>query len=150
MISGETLPDFFKNHLLDPLGCENTEVEDASGGAQSVPLDMAKIAQMLLQKGKYGHMQFFSEKTFEQMLPVKVEAANPPWDGYYGIGTGFFKGDGLGEGTFGHGAASSAYVRIDPENDLVVIMTRSARGTNFSKYSGDFFKLIMDSLEKEH
>jgi CubicO group peptidase (beta-lactamase class C family) len=148
LISGETLPDFFKNHLWDTLGCENTEVDDAAGGTQSVPLDMAKVAQMLLQKGKYGDMQFFTEDTFEQMLPVKVEAANPPWDGYYGIGTGFFKGDGLGEGTFGHGAASSAYVRIDPENDLVVIMTRDARGGNFGKYSGDFFRLIMESLEE--
>jgi len=37
LVSGETLPDFYKNHLLDPLGCENTDVGSASHDAQSTP-----------------------------------------------------------------------------------------------------------------
>jgi CubicO group peptidase (beta-lactamase class C family) len=149
LISGETLPQFFQNHLLRPLGCENTDVNNASGSAQSVPLDMAKVAQMLLQKGKYGNMQFFSEDTFKQMLPQPVTIKNPPWDGNYGIGTGFFKGEGLGEGTFAHGAASQAFTRIDPVNDMVIIMTRNRAGSNFDKYKKGFFKTIVDNLVKE-
>jgi len=151
LMSGETLPEFFRNHLLGPLGCEDTNVDDAAGGANSIPLDMARICQMLLQKGAYGDMRFFSESAFEQMLPKPFEEGMPnvPWGGYQGIGTGFFHGEGLGEGTFAHGAASGAFTRIDPVNDMVIVMTRNSRGENFSKYDKGFFEIIVDGLEKE-
>ena len=53
----------------DPLGCEHTDVDNACSSAVSIPLDMARIGQMLLQKGAYGNKRFFSEATFKQMLP---------------------------------------------------------------------------------
>ena len=37
----------------------------------------------------------------------------------------------------------------DPENDMVIIMTRNSAGQNFGKYRKDFFKLIVDGIEKE-
>jgi len=151
VISGETLPEFFRNHLLGPLGCENTNVSDAGGGASSTPLDMARICQMLLQKGAYGDMRFFSESTFEQMLPQPVgDVLDAPYWGEqgYGIGTTYQTDYGLGEGTFAHGAGSGAFVCIDPENDLVVLMTRNDRGRNYFNYNKGFFKIIVDGLEE--
>jgi len=80
--SGETLPKFFRNHLLKPLGCENTDVRDAAGSTKSTPLDMARICQMLLQKGAYGDMRFFSKDVFEQMLPQPLgNVTDHPWWG---------------------------------------------------------------------
>jgi CubicO group peptidase (beta-lactamase class C family) len=145
VISGETLPEFYRNHLLGPLGCENTEVADACGGAKSTPLDMAKIGQMLLQKGAYGDMHFFSDEVFAQMLPRELKGKGDlTWNA--GIGTTYFRGEGLGEGTFAHGAASSATTRIDPVNDLVIVMTRNDAGANFGRYHDDFLKIIVDSI----
>jgi len=149
LMTGETLPEFYRNHLFKPLGCTDTDVADAAAGAASTPLDMAKICQMLLQKGAYGNMRFFSEEIFEQMLPQPLgDVLDKIAEGSYGIGTVFFEKDGLGKGTFAHPSGSSTFVRIDPENDLVIIMTRNQRGQNFMKYDKGFFKIIVDSLEK--
>jgi len=111
---------------------------------------IAKIGQMLLNKGKYGNMQFFSEETFAKMLPSKLtDVLGPDTNIERGIGVTWFDGEGLGKGTFGHGAASSATLRIDPINDLVIVMTRNTAGTNFGKYHPQFMKAIVDGIENK-
>jgi len=145
-VSGETLPAFFKNHLLDPLGCENTDVGSASHDADSIPLDMARIAQMLLNKGAYGDMRFFSEATFEQMLPKPVIVNGQPGSTEYGVGTVWTNWDGLSDQTFSHGAASAATMWMDPANELVIIMTRNDAGENFYQYHHQFIQAIIDGL----
>ncbi len=148
-ISGETLPDFYLHHLLEPLGCNRTYSGNACGDARSIPLDMARIGQMLLQKGAYGEKRFFSEETFEQMLPRNLEyILGTKTPVVYGIGTSPFDGEGLGEGSFAHGAASAATMRIDPENDLVIVMTRNEAGENFGVYHPKFIKAIVDGMQK--
>jgi len=147
LISGESLPNFYKNHLLDPLGCKNTDVGSASHDAKSVPLDMARICQMLLNKGAYGNMRFMSEETFEQMLPRRlVELTAASAEVTYGVGTSPFGDEGLGEGTFAHGAASAATTRIDAVNDLVICMTRNAGDAKFFEYHPMFIKAIVEGL----
>jgi len=147
-VSGEAIPQFFKRHLLDPLGCPNTDVVDTSAGSRSTPLDIAKIGQMLLNKGAYGDMRFFSEETFGKMLPQKLTKVLGPDTGIeWGIGMTWFGEKGLGKGTFGHGAASAATLRIDPVHDLVIVMTRNAAGRNFEKYHPQFIDTIVEGLE---
>jgi CubicO group peptidase (beta-lactamase class C family) len=145
-ISGETLPQFYKSHLLAPLGCENTDIGSASHDAHSVPLEMAKIGQMLMQKGAYGDKRFFSEATFEQMLPKPVIVGGEPGSQQYGVGTVWTGQDGLSESTFSHGAASSATMWMDPANELVIIMTRNDAGDNFYQYHTRFAQLVVDSM----
>ena len=146
-VSGESLPNFFRKHLLGPLGCMNTDVGSASHDAMSVPLDMARICQMLLNKGAYGKWRFMHGRTFEQMLPRKLtRVLGPDTDKVYGIGTSFFRDKGLGEGTFAHGAASSATTRIDPVHDLVISMTRNTAGRNFVKYHQKLIDAIVEGM----
>ena len=145
-ISGESLPQFYKNHLLDPLGCGHTSVSGASGDADSVPLDMARIAQMLLNKGAYGHMRFFSEETFEQMLPQPVALVDGESGTKYGVGMIWVDRPGLSAEAFTHGAASSATTWIDPANELVICMTRNDAGENFYQYHTQFAQLVTDSM----
>ncbi len=146
-VTGEAIPQFFKHHLLDPLGCTNTRVAGTCGDSFSIPLDIAKIGQMLLNKGRYGNMQFFSEETAQKMLPVKLsKLLGPETDIERGIGVVWYRNSELGEGTFGHGAASSATLRIDPVNDLVIVMTRNTAGGNFRKYHPKFISAIVESL----
>jgi len=148
-VSGESLPTFYRNHLLGPLGCEHTDVAGASADAASVPLDMARIGQMLLNKGAYGDMRFMRPETFEKMLPERLtKVLGPETEEVYGMGTSFFKDEGLGKGTFAHGAASAAIMRIDPENDLVVVMTRNAGGQNFDKYRPRFIEAVAQGIAR--
>lgn len=146
-VSGESLPEFYRNHLLGPLGCANTDIPNASSGASSVPLDMARIGQMLLNKGAYGRMRFFSEETFKEFLPQKLTKTLGPDTGIiYGIGTRWFGEAGLGEGAFGHAAASSATIRIVPAHDMVICMTRNSAGSNFDKYHQRFIDAIVNGI----
>ena len=57
------------------------------------------------------------------------------------------RGDGLGERTFGHGAASAAILRIDPVNDMVIVQTRNTAGENYYAYAQKFFGAIIDGIE---
>jgi CubicO group peptidase (beta-lactamase class C family) len=149
IVSGEATPLYYKHHLLDPLGCVNTDILGCSWDARSTARDIATIAQMLLNKGAYGNMRFMREETAAQMLPVKITRLVPgDTTTEYGVGTSFFRGDGLGEGTWGHGAASSATLRIDPANDLVVVMTRDDAGRNFGAYHSQFLKLVADEIAR--
>jgi len=146
-VTGEAIPQFYANHLLRPLGCQGTEVYGTSGDANSVPLDMAKIGQMLLNRGAYGNMRFFSEETFAKMLPEKLtKVLGPNTSQEYGIGTSWTMDERFGEGTFGHGAASRATLAIDPANDLVIVMTRNAAGEAYGEYNEPFLQAVIDNI----
>ncbi len=88
MVTGEALPVYYKRHLLEPLGCTNTEIATCSWDARSTARDIATIAQMLLNKGAYGSQRFLSEAAVEHMRPAKV-TGQVAWDKdtEYGIGT---------------------------------------------------------------
>jgi len=62
-------PAFFKAHLLDPLGCKDTDPGGTSGGALTTSMDLAKVAQMLLNGGSYGNMRFMSPESVRLMAP---------------------------------------------------------------------------------
>ena len=141
-VSGEAVPQFFHNHLLGPLGCDNTDVTGTHADARSVPLDMAKFGQMLLNKGAYGKHRFFKEETFKLMLPRKLTIElGPEAQKTFGFGL-----DGQ-PNRFGHGAASAATFHVDVDNELVVIMTRNKYGKNQGKYGGMFMEAIKAGMK---
>lgn len=152
-IIGQTMADFYRARLIEPLGMHNTTILNSSWHSDSTALDMAKFGQMLLT-GAYGDDRYMSEQTRDAMLPRPVEL-NTPSDLEWGIGCIWFsKGvdadsPGLGERTFGHGAASDAVLRIDLDNDLVIATTRNRGGENFVAYHSRFMKLIADSLVQD-
>ncbi len=141
-VTGEAVPLFYKRHLLGPLGCTGTEVSGTHADAYSVPLDVAKFGQMLLNRGAYGKFRFFSEETFELMLPRKLTTELGP-DATKTFGFGL---DGQPK-KFGHGAASAATFSVDADQKLVVVMTRNKQGKNQGKYSGRFVAAITAGLE---
>jgi CubicO group peptidase (beta-lactamase class C family) len=146
-LSGESLPAFYKKHLLDPLGCADTDVTNSSYDARSTALDMARIGQMLLNGGAYGGRRFFREQTLEKMLPATLtKVLGPDTKTVWGIGCTWMSTDVFSKRTFGHGSAASATLRIDLENDLIVSMTRNTAGKNFGKYHGRFLKAVADAM----
>jgi CubicO group peptidase (beta-lactamase class C family) len=149
MLTGEAMTAFGARHLFDPLGCTDTDMTTLSWATWSTPMDIARIGQMLLNRGAYGEHRFFSEKAFQSLLPEKLsERFGNGIDEVYGLGSSFYTNEGLGKGTFGHGAASSATLRIDPENDLVIVMTRNEAGRSFGTYHPRFLKAIVEGLDR--
>jgi CubicO group peptidase (beta-lactamase class C family) len=147
MISGEGLPQFYRRHLLDPLGCAHTRVIGSYGDAQSVPKDMARIGQMLLNRGAYGSMRFYSEKTFEKQLPIPLtDILHGPTRTQRGIGLIWTAEKELGPRTIGHGAASGAVFRVDPDNDLVVIMHPHTAGPKRAEFFPKFLRMIVEGI----
>tara|TARA_Y100001933_G_C19013953_1_gene570417 strand:+ start:2714 stop:5242 length:2529 start_codon:yes stop_codon:yes gene_type:complete len=147
-VSGKCYPTMVKTHLLDPLGCKNTNCENASWNTASTAMDMAKIGQMLLNGGSYGEYRFMSQQTRDAMLPIDISTITTDKSPTkYGIGTQWYTGDGLSDMCFAHGAASSATLRIDLKHNLVISMTRNNAGKNFGKYHSKFIKTITDCIK---
>jgi CubicO group peptidase (beta-lactamase class C family) len=146
-VTGESLPAFYKKHLLGPLGCRHTDVTDSSSDAQSTALDMAVIGQMLLNRGAYGRHRFLSPQALQKMLPQKLTTVLGPDTGtVWGFGCTWMSTDVLGERTFGHGSAANATLRIDLDNDLIVSMTRNAAGRRFGEYHARFLQAVADGM----
>jgi CubicO group peptidase (beta-lactamase class C family) len=141
VLTGKAMPQAYREYLLKPLGCTNTHVTDTHAGAYSVPLDMAKFGQMLLQKGGYGMHRYFMEETFEKvMLPGELTKLAPT-KRVFGFGL-----DGSAK-RFGHGTASGAVFHIDAERKLVLVMTRNKYGKNQDRYNGLLHKAISEGIE---
>ncbi len=147
-LSGEALPIFYKKHLLDPLGCQDTDVTNSSYDAHSTARDMATIGQMLLNGGAYGDKRFFSEETFEKMLPRRLtKAIGPETEVVWGMGCYWAYDGATSDRTVTHGAASWATMRIDVKNDLVISMTRNSAGRNFHKYRLPFIQAVVEGMK---
>ena len=109
-------------------------------------MDMAKLGQLLLNKGAYGKQRFFKETTFELMLPVtQTRTLGQGTRRVVGVGL-MFSGEPYSQKTIGHGAASSATFRVDPVNDLLVVTCRNNAGNNYEKYNPQFENLVIDCL----
>jgi len=142
-VTGLAVPMAYQQFILEPLGMKNTDVAGTHADAYSVPLDMARYGQMLLNKGAYGQHLFFKPATFEMMLP-RVLTIELGKDAKKTFGLGL---DGQPK-RFGHGAASAATFSVDVENELVVIMTRNKMGSNDGKYNGQFHEAIKAGILK--
>jgi CubicO group peptidase (beta-lactamase class C family) len=146
-MTGMTLPQLYQKHLFGPLGCESIESIDGSAMTWSHARDLARVGQMLANRGAYGDLRFFNEATFEQMLPQKLEKLlGPDTDTTWGVGLTWFRGNGLSQRTIGHGSASSCTMRVDLEKDLVITMTRLTAGKNFGRYHPEFIAAVTSGV----
>ena len=148
-LTGLALPKLYQKYLFGPLGCESIESIDGSAMTWSNAYDLARVGQMLANHGAYGDLRFFSEETFEQMLPRRLDKLlGPDTKVTWGIGLIWFRGNGLSQRTIGHGSASSCTLRVDLENDLVITMTRLTAGKNFGKYHRRFIAAVTEGVAK--
>jgi CubicO group peptidase (beta-lactamase class C family) len=146
-VSGESFPEFARRHLLLPLGMDHTRVTNAGGHNATTSLDYAKFGQMLLNGGCYGSMRFFSKASFRQMLPP----ANGTSGGGARRGIGLMRMGwaryGFSADTFGHNAANSSVLAIDPEHDLVVVIVSGGDRKDFEGRAEAFYRAVIGALE---
>jgi CubicO group peptidase (beta-lactamase class C family) len=101
----------------------------AGGGLFSTAADYLRFCQMLLSGGALEERRILSRKSVELMTARHVETLPTPWlRGHaFGLGVALLKEDGesglLGSpGTFGWSGAYNTYFRVDPREQLVMIL----------------------------
>ena len=159
---GKSVFRLFQEQLFKPLGLKNTKLDlDLAFSTQSTAYDIAVVAQMLLNKGKYGDVTFFSEKTFNKIMPVKLIDYFPNLnekqkDMEWGLGiikmlTKEKDENGkqraiLSDEIYGHGSATSSIFKVDFKNNIVIGQSRMGAGKKY----GEYVKKMMLLIEKYH
>jgi len=147
-ITGEALPQFYRRHLLEPLGCTHTDVGSMGAGARMTALDLARFGQMLANRGAYGPWRFMSEETFAKMLPPPAaKAPGADMAEVRGIGLRYYRIAGLGDNILGHNSGSESILRVDLDHQLVIVMCRNAPGKNFDEHHARFIAAVAALVE---
>ncbi len=129
-ITGRAVPYLFQDYLFTPLGMKSAYADNTYGGLYCTAIDLARLGQMLLNRGTYNGHRFFSEDSYRQMLPAKLAGIDRLW----GIGTSLMEEHGLSLEAFGHAAASGAVFRVDPKNELIIVSARNTVGGNQEEF----------------
>ena len=153
--SGKSIFHLMQEQIFTPLELENTILDmDLAYGAKTTAYDMAVIGQLLLNKGTYGKKKYFSEKTYNAILPVNLEKYFPKIkDKEWGIGITSMnvfitdeKNGGkraiLSDKIIGHGSATSSILRVDPEHNIVITQSRMNKGKLYDEYLTNAMLLI--------
>jgi CubicO group peptidase (beta-lactamase class C family) len=131
-VTGQTVLDYLKPRLFDPLGIENpewgTSPQGNTLGGWGLKLcteDIAKFGQLYLQKGKWNGKQLIPVTWVEQATSKQVSNGSDPtkdWDQGYGFQFwrcrhSAFRGDG----------ANGQFCVVIPDQDAVIAITADTR-----------------------
>lgn len=137
-VSGQPLHEFYRDHLLDPLECDETEIFGTSDDAWSRPLELARLGQLMLNAGSYGDFLFYEPETAQAMMPIDGHAI--------GVGIVEAVGEGLGSGAFGRDGSSGTSLRVAPQSELVVALHRFSAGVDDAEHRALLFQTIVEHL----
>jgi CubicO group peptidase (beta-lactamase class C family) len=167
MVSGRHVFALMDEGLVKPLGLEQTIMgDDLAYGARMSALDMAKLAQLLLNKGAYGETELFSEATMNNAVaPRLLEDLFPEFEGEarrWGLGvipmhyplpdnnSGLVAVDeeetALSEHAIGRHGASGAFFLADPARSLVVAMARNDKGPAYDDWLLRFLRAVEQAV----
>jgi CubicO group peptidase (beta-lactamase class C family) len=161
MVSGKSIFRLMRENFFDPLGLEDTTLDgDLGFSTRGTAGDFAVIGQLVLNQGSYGDLRFFSPETFDKLLPKPLQQWFPEINLEWGIGFTWMREghpdsgkDGnpndmtvLGKKVVGHGSATSAVLRVDLDNDLVIAQTRRTAGNAYGPYLKKMLMALEDGL----
>jgi CubicO group peptidase (beta-lactamase class C family) len=122
---------------------DHTRVTNSGGHNATISLDYAKFGQMLLNRGSYGNMRFFSEETFNEMLP-STDGSNRRGMGIVWLN---WQKYGFASGTFGHNAGNSSVLAVDPAHDLVLVIVSGGGRKDFAGHADAFYQGVINALQ---
>jgi CubicO group peptidase (beta-lactamase class C family) len=119
--TGQTLPDYARSALFEPLGITGFEWASGADGTPSAasglrlrPRDMARIAQMVIQKGRWDGREVVPAGWLQEIVQPRVLIEEPVRYGYqWYVGPRWI-------GAIGNGGQR---IYILPERDAFVITT---------------------------
>jgi CubicO group peptidase (beta-lactamase class C family) len=157
LTQGKSIFRIMNEQLFQALGLKNTYCDtDLAFGTKSTAYDLAVIAQMVLNKGKYGDLQYFSEETYDKIMPVDLNKFFPNIKEIeWGIGITKMvsheevenseqKKAILSDKIYGHGSATSSTLHFDTKNNIVIGQSRMSGG----KDNGMYYRKMLKIIEK--
>ena len=158
-ITGRSVFDVMRDGLFVPLGQDNPTICDLGYGLTCTAMDLLRVAEMLRNEGAYDGKRYFSRETFKSLLPIPLGKHNPNMETSaeyeYGVGIAWM-GDRapnapeetfiLGKNVFGHGSATGAILRVAPDHEIVIGMTRYTTGKNYHEGITGLMQAIADNL----
>lgn len=115
--------------------CKEVVMFSGGGGLVSTTKDYLQFCQMLLNKGTLNGVQFVSPKTLALMTsahtqgtphaggPIVLPARGTAFGLGFSVTTDLAQTEMLGsEGAYGWGGAAGTYFRIDPKEDMAILM----------------------------
>jgi CubicO group peptidase (beta-lactamase class C family) len=161
IVSGKSIFRIFREYLFDPLGMKNTfNEEDLAYGTHSTAYDLGIIGQLIINKGSYGELKYFSEGTFDKILPKPLNKWYPGIKQEWGIGLTWMRnyrskvgnnGEQVGDvilssNTIGHGSATASILNVDLDNKIVITQSRRKAGNHYNEYLEKLLILLEENL----
>ncbi len=159
-VSGKSIQRLFHEHFFDPLEFENAYILTQGTSSELRVIDLAKVAQLMANKGSYGAKQFFSSDTFERLRPVKLQQLYPSVNSTVEKGIGLTKRiyrdkeaepneEGvhptiLQDTMLGHGSATASILMVGEENGLIVTAARANSGKKAHEWTSKILKVLRD------
>lgn len=130
--SGMTIDKFAEQYLFNPLGITNVswghtsskEIIPSGKRLYMTSRDMAKIGQLILNKGKWNEKQLVSENWIEESTTPKTKITNIDY-GYLWWGIPFKANEKIFASKTATGNGGQ-YIMVLPELDLVAVFTGGA------------------------
>jgi CubicO group peptidase (beta-lactamase class C family) len=159
-VAGKSILRLMHENFFMPLGLGHSGVSDLGGYMYCSAEDLARIGQLLANRGAYGDRVFFSQPTLDKLMPVQLGEIYPGISSEWGVGIASMRephpmaGQGdvpesatlLGYNVIGHGAASSSIFRVDLDNNLVIVQTRNETGKDYDAFARRLYQLLDESL----
>ncbi len=137
LLRGLNYWDAMERDLFAPLGIRNM----LPGGTGFSAEDLARLGVLLDNHGKYGGWEFFSEETYQSILPASLKPYFPQLDMTYGIGLQSYAGR-FGAGSYGHGGGCGTQLIVNPEKHFVFAMVRNEPGKAYGKHLNEVLALL--------
>jgi len=160
VVSGKSIQRLFHEHFFDPLEFENAYILTQGTSSELRVIDLAKVAQMMSNRGSYGNTHFFSPETFEKLRPVELHDFYPNVKPSVEKGIGLTKRiyrdktaqpdeDGvyptiLTDTMLGHGSATASILMVGETNGLIITAARANNGKGAYDWTSRILKVLKD------
>lgn len=166
MVSGKSIFRLMHENFFMPLGQDNPTIEDLGYGITCTVEDLARVGQLILNKGSYAGKTYYDATTWDTVVDPQ-----PLSNFYPKLGTAGATRYNLGwhyveerrtdvevkEGeqaplifspnSIMHGAATGAVLRVDFDNELVVAICRPTPGPDYGKHLPPVLMSAVDGLK---
>ena len=147
--SATALPRLFEESYCKPLNITDLTGSYQSGGYTTSSNTLAKFAQLMLNRGAYGDYRFFSEDTYQKMLPVAINQYYPKLRDEVIWGWGLTPmAEDRTLGLIGHGAASGSIFAFDPALDCFIAQSRDTPVHDGGTYVNALYKALAEGCAK--
>lgn len=160
ILAGKSAARIYSEHLFVPLEFGDVEMGNASSDGKFTAIELAKLAQWVANRGRYGSLEFISPGTFDQLLPQPIDVDDRGYSEDEGMGihwvrhlrstaaAGSKRPEDLlfSPGTLGHGSFSGCVFLVDPEQQLVITQVRRQTGPRHAQWSAKFYQTIAECI----